>query len=138
MSTHAYAAEDYGMLLDRPALITLACKEFNMTPEQIEEKGIYGVLWDYCEKEGFAHLSNFSGEALFLDDLGNDGEAIGSYEYDTVYYIPVLRYPKLIGVTAPYASFDILVKEFRDKLADKLPDYDIRGNICHIIGCCNG
>lgn len=138
MSTHVHAAEDYGMLLDRPALMTLACKEFKMTPEQVEKEGTGAVFWDYCEQEGFGHFSNFSGEALFLDDIGNDADAIDSYEYDTVYYVPVLRYPKLIGVTAPYASFEILVKEFRDRLGDRLLDYDIRSHICHIVGCCEG
>ena len=137
MSTHTYAAEDYGMVLTEKALMALSSKEFDMSPEEIIAEGEWGVYCDLAEKRQYDYISNFSGEALFIDDNGYDGESVHSYDYDTVYYISVSRYPHIIG-DAAYKNVSEIVDEFRERLGDELPDYDIRGNICHIIGCCYG
>lgn len=138
MSRHVYAVEDYGLLLDHEALMTLSCQVFDKTPEDVKREGENNVFADLMDHEDFAYVSFFSGETLFVDDHGNDAWTLFAYECDTVYFVPVRKYPSLFAGSAPYKNVEELVKEFREVLGGRLPNYDIRNHICHIIGTQTG
>ena len=80
------------------------------------------------------YISEFTGEAMVIDDNGNDDyNSSETYNDDTIYYVPTKNYGTLFK--AAYANMEELESEFRNKFNKYLPDdFDYRKHICHIVG----
>lgn len=131
MSMRDYAIDDYGLLLTKETIKIIASKVLDDLEERDEDE--YG---DALYEKGICeYIGDFTGEAgILFDDGLNDWIKTGEmYNGDMIYYIPVSSYPTLFK--AAYNNMDELIKEFKSKVGDYLPDnFDYRANIRHIVG----
>lgn len=129
MSMRDYACEDYGLVLSKDVMKLICEKEF--VDEPVEDEGYGEALYeaDICNCMG-----NFTGEAFYVNDDGADNWGHSQYyNCDSVYYVPVHKYPTLFKTA--YKDIDELVAEFRERIGEYLPvDFDYRSNIRHIVG----
>ena len=130
MSMRDYAYVDYGLVLDEDIINDIAaqvCEDFTeITNEywgyELYEKGI-------CEYAG-----DFTGEAICIDDKGNDDwRTTMIYSGESLCYIPLDKYPSLLNNA--YNSIDEIIDELKEKIGKYMPkDYNYRANIRHIVG----
>lgn len=132
MSMRDYAVDDYGLVLDKETVKTIASKVID---DYTEQENVMGY-WEYklydlgiCE-----YISEFTGEAQELDEQGLyfGGDSIGYYG-DIIVYVQAIHYPTLFRKA--YNNMDELVEEFKNKVGEYLPDdFDYRSRIRHICG----
>lgn len=129
-----YAVNNYGFVLSPDLMRILAskiCEDF--TEEEYEEDKYY--FHEEVEKKiGCEYISSFDGEAICLQDDGWDDYRNSEYfSDDVIYFIPLTRYPNLFSTA--YVSMNEVVSEIHGCVGAYLPDgYNIRENICHIVG----
>lgn len=132
MSMRDYAVDDYGLVLDKETVKTIASKVIEDYTEEENVMGVWGYeLYDrgICE-----YIGNFTGEAQELDGQGLyfGGDSIGYYG-DIIAYVQATNYPTLFRKA--YNNMDELVEEFKNKIGEYLPeDFDYRSRIRHICG----
>lgn len=129
MSMRDYAYVDYGLVLDKKTIKHMYDKVFD-TPEEYEEDMGYALY----VKGIVEYTGEFTGEAMRIDDNGNDAwRDTTVYSADVIYYVPLGKYPSLFE--ANYKDINEIVEEFKFKVGEYMPeDYDYRSNIRHIIG----
>jgi len=134
MSMRDYAVDDYGLLMTDKSLKLIAAKTIDWYTEEDYDEN-YTDYWIAIYENGIVeYISEFTGEAMEIDDKGiniwNTGEV---YNNDSIYYVPVKHYATLFK--APYNNMDELVDEFKEKLSEYLPDnFDYRKYIRRIVG----
>ena len=134
MSMRDYAVNDYGLVMTRDMLKTICSKYYREYTEEEYDKDEYSFN-DALYEEGIVeYISEFTGEAMTIDDNGNDDyNSSEVYNYDTIYYVQNKNYGTLFK--AAYANMEELESEFRDKFNKYLSDdFDYRKHICHIVG----
>ena len=129
MSMRYYAYEDYGLVLNEETRKTICEKVFAEEPVEDEEYGMALYEAEICQAAG-----NFTGETFYILDNGRDNwDRSETYDDDSVYYIPVDKYPTLFR--SAYNDVNEMIVEFRKKIGEYLPeDFDYRSNIRHIVG----
>lgn len=130
MSMRNYAVYDYGLLLDEKTMKFLARKAIDGYTGDDE----YDVAYELYER-GFGEcISGFTGEAIKIDDDGYCSyEESVDYDCDTIFYVPVFKFPTLFSNA--YRSMDDLVEEFKDKIGEYLPiNFNYKNNIYRICG----
>jgi hypothetical protein len=129
MSMRTYAYEDYGLVLNEETIKMICEKVFTDEPHNEANDGYALYDAEICQMAG-----NFTGETYPITDNGNDDwNNSTTYDDDSVFYIPVKKYPTLFKNA--YKNIDEMVAEFKDALGEYLPDgYNYRANICHIVG----
>lgn len=129
MSMRDYAYNDYGLVLDEDTMKYMYAKAVGE-----QEADLYDMGYALYEKGMCEYTGEFTGEASFIDDDGDDDWRISeSYSCDAIYYVPIRKYPSLFQ--APYSNIDEIVEEFKSKVGAYMPDgYDYRANIRHIVG----
>ena len=134
MSMRDYAVNDYGLVMTRDMLKTIClmyCGDYSKTRYDNDEYSFNDELYEAGIVE---YISGFTGEAMVIDDNGNDDyNSSEVYNDDTIYYVPTKNYGTLFK--AAYANMEELESEFRNKFNKCLPDdFDYRKHICHIVG----
>lgn len=131
MSMREWAVDDYGLLLTKEMIKSIASKVLDDLEERDEDE--YG---DALYEDGICeYIGEFTGEAIYIEDDGTEdwrrsGE---SYSGDRIYYINVSKHPSLFK--AAYENMDALIAEFKEKVGDYLPeDFNYRASIRHIVG----
>lgn len=135
MSMRDYSFVDYGIVLSEDILKCVAQKTFEDFNEEEWNGYPYGYIEDLFEKYGLGYNSEFTGDAVLVDDAGDDDwSCYESYDSDAIYYLPVGKMPSFF--TCAYKNMDELIKEFKNSdIGKKLPDdFDFRGNFRHIVG----
>lgn len=129
MSTRTYAYEDYGLLLNNEAITMICEKVFADEPHEECSDGFALYDAEICQMAG-----NFTGETYPIKDDGCDQWSDSeTYDDDSVFYIPVKKYPTLFK--SAYSDVDEMIAEFREAIGEYLPnDFDYRANIRHIVG----
>ena len=129
MSMRTYAYEDYGLVLDDKAIKMICEKVFAEDPHGEEDDGYALYDAEICQMAG-----SFTGETYPIKDNGNDNwDRSETYDDDSVFYIPVEKYPTLFKTA--YRDIDEMIAEFKEKIGEYLPaDFDYRSNIRHIVG----
>lgn len=134
MSMRDYAINDYGLVMTREMLKTICSNHYREYTEEKYNDDEYSFN-DALYEEGFVeYISGFTGEAMVIDDNGNDDyNSSEAYNDDTIYYVPTQNYGTLFK--AAYANMEELESEFRNKFNKYFPDdFDYRKHICHIVG----
>lgn len=135
MSMREYPINFYGLVLSDRVLKAIAssvCEDFNEEDWHDDAPAFIEELRDRLD---LVYVSGFDGEAIRLRDDGTDDFANthSCYSDDEVNYVPLYMGPKLIGTA--YRDMDEIVEEIRDRIGEYLPeDYNIREDICHIVG----
>lgn len=134
MSMRDYAVNDYGLVMTRDMLKTICSKYCSDYSEMEYDNDEYGFNDDLYEAGIVEYISDFTGEAMAIDDNGNDiYSGSETYDVDVIYYVPTKNYGTLFK--AAYANMEELESEFRNKFNKYLPDdFDYRKHICHIVG----
>ena len=129
MSMRTYAYEDYGLLLNEETIKIICEKVFADEPSEEESDGYTLYDAEICQMAG-----NFTGETYPITDKGCDNwDRSETYYDDSVFYIPVEKYPTLFK--SAYKDMDEMITEFREKIGEYLPEcFDYRSNIRHIVG----
>ena len=134
MSMRDYAVNDYGLVLDEDMMKTIAsqyCEDY--TEEDYDEDP-----WAFDDELYCAgivdYISEFSGEAIYINDNGiDDWRMTTPYNDDRIYYIPVSRIGTLFE--AAYNNIEEMIDEFKSKIGKYFTDdFDYRKHICHIVG----
>ena len=134
MSMRDYAVNDYGLVMTRDMLKTICSKHYREYTEEKYDDDEYSFNDALYEEGVVEYISEFTGEAMVIDDNGNDDyNSSEVYNDDTIYYVPTKKYGTLFK--AAYANMEELESEFRNKFNKYLPDdFDYRKHICHIVG----
>lgn len=134
MSMRDYAVDDYGLILTGKTLQFIAGKISDDYTESKWYEDEYDFIFEIVDKLGAQYISEFTGEALRIDDDGDiDWRGAESYSGDIVVYFPISRYPTLFE--AAYGGMDEMISEFRDRYGEYLPSgYDYRENVRHLTG----
>ena len=129
MSMRDYAYEDYGLILNNETIKTICEKLFANDLHEENDDGYSLYDAGICQMVG-----NFTGELYPIrDDGGDDWSNSETPNDDSIFYIPVEKYPTLFKTA--YKDIDEIVAEFKEALGEYLPDsYDYRANIRHIVG----
>lgn len=134
MSTRDNGVAEYALVIDEDTMYQLAekiCKDFNKDDWDMDQTGYEEDVATECNLD---YISEFTGEALCIDDRGY--ASYYDYTYygcDYIYYLP-LKFPTLF--TPAYESMQDLINECRSsKLAKYLPkDFDYRSNVRYVVG----
>lgn len=134
MSMRYYAVNDYGLVMTREMLKTICSKCYREYTEEKYNDDEYSFNDALYEEGVIEYISGFTGEAMVIDDNGNDDyNSSEAYNDDTIYYVPTQNYGTLFK--AAYANMEELESEFRNKFNKYFPDdFDYRKHICHIVG----
>lgn len=134
MSMRDYAVNDYGLVMTRDMLKTICSKYYREYTEEKYDKDEYSFNDALYEEGVVEYISEFTGEAITIDENGTDDYNFSEvYNYDTIYYVPTKNYGTLFK--AAYANMEELESEFRNKFNKYFPDdFDYRKHICHIVG----
>lgn len=129
MSTRTYAYEDYGLLLNDETIKIICAKAFTNPPCNEDDDGFSLYDAEICQLAG-----NFTGETYSIKDDGSDDwNESETYDDDSVFYIPVKKYPTLFQ--SAYNDVNEMIAEFKEALGEYLPDdFNYRANIRHIVG----
>ena len=133
MSMRDYAVDDYGLVLDEETIKVIALKVFDDFVDDDEEYGDWG--YELYDKGICDFICEFTGEAQALTDDGVYNWYGNSkfYSADTIYYIPLSKYPTLFKKA--YNNMDEIIDEFKSQLGEYLTEnFDYRNKICHISG----
>ena len=134
MSMRDYAVNDYGLVMTSDMLKTICSKHYREYTEEKYDDDEYNFNDALYEEGVVENISEFTGEAMLIDNNGNDDyNSSEVYNDDTIYYVPTKNYGTLFK--AAYANMEELESEFRNKFNKYLPDdFDYRKHICHIVG----
>ena len=134
MSMRDYEVIDYVIVMIRDMLKTICSKYYREYTEEKYDKDEYSFNDALYEEGVVEYISEFTGEAMTIDENGNDDyNSSEVYNDDTIYYVPTKNYGTLFK--AAYANMEELEDEFRNKFNKYLPDdFDYRKHICHIVG----
>lgn len=134
MSMRDYAINDYGLVMTREMLKTICSNYYREYTEEKYNNDEYSFNDALYEEGVVEYISGFTGEAMVIDDNGNDDyNSSEAYNDDTIYYVPTQNYGTLFK--AAYANMEELESEFRNKFNKYFPDdFDYRKHICHIVG----
>ena len=134
MSMRYYAVNDYGLVMTREMLKTICSKYYREYTEEKYNDDEYSFNDALYEEGVVEYISGFTGEAMVIDDNGDDYNSNSeAYNDDTIYYVPTQNYGTFFK--AAYANMEELESEFRNKFNKYFPDdFDYRKHICHIVG----
>ena len=134
MSMRYYAVNDYGLVMTRDMLKTICSKYYREYTEEKYNDDEYSFNDALYEEGVVEYISGFTGEAMVIDDNGDDYNSNSeAYNDDTIYYVPTQNYGTFFK--AAYANMEELESEFRNKFNKYFPDdFDYRKHICHIVG----
>lgn len=134
MSMRYYAVNDYGLVMTRKMLKTICSKYYREYTEEKYNDDEYSFNDALYEEGVIEYISGFTGEAMVIDDNGDDYNSNSeAYNDDTIYYVPTQNYGTFFK--AAYANMEELESEFRNKFNKYFPDdFDYRKHICHIVG----
>lgn len=134
MGMRYYAVNDYGLVMTREMLKTICSKYYREYTEEKYNDDEYSFNDALYEEGVIEYISGFTGEAMVIDDNGNDDyNSSEAYNDDTIYYVPTQNYGTLFKTA--YANMEELESEFRNKFNKYFPDdFDYRKHICHIVG----
>lgn len=134
MSMRYYAVNDYGLVMTREMLKTICSKYYREYTEEKYNDDEYSFNDALYEEGVIEYISGFTGEAMVIDDNGDDYNSNSeAYNDDTIYYVPTQNYGTFFK--AAYVNMEELESEFRNKFNKYFPDdFDYRKHICHIVG----
>lgn len=134
MSMRYYSVNDYGLVMTREMLKTICSKYYREYTEEKYNDDEYSFNDALYEEGVVEYISGFTGEAMVIDDNGDDYNSNSeAYNDDTIYYVPTQNYGTFFK--AAYANMEELESEFRNKFNKYFPDdFDYRKHICHIVG----
>lgn len=133
MSMRDYAVNTYGLYLDEEDIRTIYANYYEK--EIDEELSLHDLLWELYEDSVIDFESDFTGEAIALDDKGNPEwcDVLEYYSSEAVYYVQLAYQPSLLN--CPYRDLDEAVAELRNAMDGLLPnDFDYRKQLCLICG----
>lgn len=127
MSSKDNALDVYGYIFTEDMLKAIAEKE----------KIGYCEMSDIADHMGLDYQSEFTGEAVHIDDNGNElwsCEHTSSYCVSSIYYAPVRNWSSLFR--AAYSAKEELLEDMRSGYGKWLPESDdaLYAGIVHIVG----
>lgn len=129
MSMRDYSVHDFGYVFTAEMIDKIIEK---VNPEDIEP----GDTYDMADYMGLEYISDFTGEALRLDDNGDDNfrDDMWTYSCESIFYLPIGAYSSLFK--AAYQSSEELARCMKARYPEWLPDDldEIYKGIRHIIG----
>lgn len=129
MSMREYSVHDFGYVFSEKMIDQVIEK---MKPKDIE----LGDTYEMADIMGLEYVGNFTGEAIRLDENGDDDfkDDAWTYSGDTVFYFPIGTYSSLFQ--AAYQSKAELAVSMRCNYQKWLPDDldEIYRGIRHIVG----
>lgn len=137
MSMREYAVYDYGLLLTEETMKALAkkhCTDFTEEEFAEDEFSFYEAV-EHIFGGNIEYISEFTGEAKYIDDDGSCGWGCDSvyYNADYIYYVPINRNLTLFKAT--YKNMDEMIADFKERVGKYMPeDFDYRANLRYIIG----
>lgn len=134
MSIRDYAVDDYGLVFNSNHLKMLVTKLFADCTEQDFAEDMYGYLDELVDELGLEYISDFTGEAMYVNDDGTSRwDDVNSYSSDSIYYLRLSNYSTLFK--AAYSSVDDVINEFKTNIGKHLPDnFPYRACLRHIVG----
>lgn len=134
MSMRDYAVNDYGLLLTKEMVKMVASKVCEDYTDEDYAEDPWGFNEELYDNGIIQYIGNFTGEAIEVNDLGEN--LWGDSEYygdDAIYYVPTSKISTLFR--AAYRDMDDLIKEFKSKVGEYLPeDFDYRKYVRNISG----
>ena len=96
MSMRSYAIDDYGLVFNGNHLQVLAAQLCDGYTEEIYDKNMYDYCDELVDELGLQYISNFTGEAMYLNDDGSS-KYNGEFPYfdDAIYYFAFRKYPSI-------------------------------------------
>lgn len=137
MSMRDYAVYDYGLLLTKEMMKTLAekhCKDFTEEDFEMDEFGFYEEVEDVFGGN-IEYICEFTGEAKYVEDSGDCGWGCDTIYFNGayIYYIPINR--RLTLFKAAYKNMDDMIDDFKERVGKYMPDnFDYRANMRYIVG----
>lgn len=136
MSMRDYGVDDYGLLFQPEVMKSLAAKLVDDYSDEEYFKDMYGFHDEVQDVLGLTYISGFDGEARAVEDDGTGSYFPSEADYfdnDTVYYLPLCKYPGLF--VKAYKNMDEIIDELKSRVGEYLPDdFDYRSNIRHFMG----
>ena len=137
MSMRDYGVDDYGMVLNTNHLQLLAskvCSDYSEKEWSKDASTRCYFVEEVAEKLGLEYIGEFDGEATLIDENGDSNWRDSLvFSGDTVYYIPLSRYPNLFH--SSYCGIEDVVSEIKGKVGKYLPEnFDYCNHIRHIVG----
>ncbi len=134
MSMRDYGVADYGLVIEDDAMQVIASKLCTDYSEEDWNDNQTGYEEEVADKCGLDYISQFSGEALYINDRGYTSyKEYTTYSDDPIYYLP-LHFPTLF--TPAYDSMEDLIDECKmSDVAKYLPeDFDYRNSVRYVVG----
>lgn len=129
MSMRDYSVHDFGYVFSADMIDQMIEK---IQPEDIKP----GDTYEMAEYMGLEYIGGFTGEALRLDEGGDDDfhDDIQTYSCESIFYLPIGSYSTLFK--AAYQSKEELSRYMKVSYPEWMPeDFDeIYKGIRHIIG----
>ncbi len=129
MSMRDYSVHDFGYVFTEEMIEKLIEKE--------HQKDINpGDTYEMAEYMGLECIGNFTGEAIRLDENGDDDFRDDNYSYscESIFYFPICSYSTLFQVA--YQSKEELARCMKARYSKWIPDglQEIYDGIRHIVG----
>ena len=137
MSMREYAVYDYGLVLTPETMKKLAaklCEDFTKEDFEDDTFAFYESV-EYAFNGHIEYVSEFTGEAKYIEDDGTCSWGCDSifYDSDYLYYIPIGRALSLFK--AAYKNMDEMIEDFKERIGTYMPeDFDYRTNMRYIVG----
>lgn len=129
MSMRDYSVHDYGYVFSAEMIDQMIEKK---RPDNIE----LGDTYEMAEYMGLEYVSDFTGEAIRLDENGDDDfrDDMQTYSCESIFYLPIGAYSTLYK--AAYQSKEELVRCMKARYPEWMPEDpdEIYKGIRHIIG----
>lgn len=129
MSRKHFGIREYGFVLDDETIRYMVSKlnhdyKKESNKDHIRELHSYGLI---------DIIDNFVGVAERIEDDGSCGGAYKYYDFTSLYYVPLSKYPTLFEKS--YSNISECIEEFKSEYKTCLPeDFDYRNSIACIDG----
>lgn len=134
MGMRDYAVNDYGLVLDEDMMKVIASQYCEDYTEEDYDEDPWAFNDELYEVGIVDYMSDFSGEAIYVDNNGiDDWRNSDAYCGDVIYYIPVSRISTLFE--AAYNNIEEMIDEFKEKIGKYFTDdFNYREHIRHVVG----
>lgn len=133
MGMRDWAVEDYGIVLKQDDLKRICMKLFDDCTEESWEEDDCGFIDALTSRIDLCQCGDFTGEAIAIGKDGRDQyHDTVVFSGDSLYYVAIKKYPTLFE--GAYACFDDMTTDFKNALAEYVPDDFDFSNVRHIIG----
>ena len=134
MSMRDYAVDDYGLLMNKEMVKAIASKVCDDFTEEEYNDYPFEFAYELYDKGIVEYINSFTGEAIAINDNGENSWGVSEYyNDDVIYYVPTKNISTLFK--AAYKDMEEMIEEFKSRLGEYLSeDFEYRKYIRHISG----